>query len=719
MRTTPKAGKNPREVVENDVRRQKRPSPRVAELGARASYKRAGRWMEKPNAEHEIVLRAAGIANRALGRAVCTSEVIKALTPREVNTLRAAYALDLGLTVSKVLGLLCARGCVFSAGKLGTRHFYGVVGVLDPATGVPPDAQSRRARVLGLVRAAVEALGRSVRMCDILEHAAKLPEVSGLKPLDITIAVMSLKHEGELRHVGSVRGDGKGINLYLPAELDPKDYPPPRLLTRIEEVAHAFGELWAERESQASAEGRKPYPLSTGEIRIRLRTSAQHHEHFSSPMIIVNSMQQLAKSENPTVRKVRRPNHRAVLWAPAGVADSELNAGDAYASNAERMVEAVRRAEDMLGRPVTQRDVRDQIDRDPCLLPDGTSRLFSILSEAAKETIAAGKNGGRRGRMAQRIRRVGKVADMAYYSARGAAEGEAFIKFKRLELWWSAARAGEEIEALDLCSLPGVAVGRALLIIAEITEGMTELEPLHGGRRLQAEQRQRADEMRAEMSEALDLARAWLKDHAWGARALPRDVNTAVPGLTADELLEIIRPLYPTARTLSNSSKLVGLKGHAIRRIPNPDYSGRFPADQRAASEYLFDRADALIYTAKEWGGYECCLQATLAGNELGRLRDRRFVLPALDGEDFNSRLAAVACLAFLGLESCEGCLRRLVFDDPDPGVRQSALWAYGFAGGADARELLVSRSKDDKDRRVRTFARDVLNAGLDSWWSL
>jgi hypothetical protein len=123
---------------------------------------------------------------------------------------------------------------------------------------------------------------------------------------------------------------------------------------------------------------------------------------------------------------------------------------------------------------------------------------------------------------------------------------------------------------------------------------------------------------------------------------------------------------------------LLGLMGDAIRRVPNPEYSGRFSADQHAASEYLFDHADALIYAAKEWGGYECCLQATLAGKELGRLGDARFVLRALDSEDFNARLAAVACLAFLGAESCEGPLRSLVFDDP---VRASGSRPCGLTG--------------------------------------
>lgn len=110
---------------------------------------------------------------------------------------------------------------------------------------------------------------------------------------------------------------------------------------------------------------------------------------------------------------------------------------------------------------------------------------------------------------------------------------------------------------------------------------------------------------------------------------------------------------------------------------------------------------------------------AALAGDEFGRLRGARLVFPALDGEDFNARPAAVARPAFLESEPREGRLRGLVFDDPDPGVRQSALRAYGFTGAAEARELLASRGKGDKDRRVRTFARNVLRVSKDSWWLL
>lgn len=185
----------------------------------------------------------------------------------------------------------------------------------------------------------------------------------------------------------------------------------------------------------------------------------------------------------------------------------------------------------------------------------------------------------------------------------------------------------------------------------------------------------------------------------------------------------MLTPINPSIRAWKavypKRTRLLGLMGDAVRRVPNPDYVNRFSPNQRAASEYIFDRTDALIYAAKQWGGHECCLQATLAGNELGHLRDSRFVLPALDNEHFSTRLAAVACLAFLWSDIGKERLRSVMVNDPDLGVRQSALWAYGFTGAADAQEMLASRSKEDTDVRVRAFAHDLLQVSQDSWWLL
>ena len=57
--------------------------------------------------------------------------------------------------------------------------------------------------------------------------------------------------------------------------------------------------------------------------------------------------------------------------------------------------------------------------------------------------------------------------------------------------------------------------------------------------------------------------------------------------------------------------------------------------------------------------------------------------------------------------------------EDPDPGVRQSSLWAYGFAGGVGARDMLCDKAAHDPNERVRKFASEALEADGESWWKM
>lgn len=492
----------------------------------------------------------------------------------------------------------------------------------------------------------------------------------------------------------------------------------PESPTWLQAVERTFNDLWGERAVQAKEEGIKPRPISTGEVRARMRTCLRYTETLEDPMSVVNAMQQLARTKRPVVRKIKRSGHRAILWAPTDVMDDGLDLGDAYASDTERICEAVRRAEQAYNRPVGLRDVEDQIKSDPSLQPGGSLNVFSILADAAKEAISE-PGGTRLKRATQKIYRIGKIADDSYYSTSRTPQAKAFIKFGRLELLWASMRVDEQLKALDACSLACVATGRVRLLAKELSNIMRDLNQISESGYLRGESMRKADELQKNMGECWNTAHHWLNSYALDDPRLPKEVDTNVPGWTANELLEVVRPLYPRSQKLKKGTRLIPLMGDAIRRILNPEYVNRFSKNQRLASEYLFDRTDALIYIAKEWGGYECCLQAILAANELGWLRDPRFVFPALDASDFNARLSAVACLAFLSSELGNEHLRAISINDPDPRVRQSALWAYGFSGAADAQEMLASRSKKDMDVRVRAFAHELIRVSQDSWWSL
>lgn len=159
-----------------------------------------------------------------------------------------------------------------------------------------------------------------------------------------------------------------------------------------------------------------------------------------------------------------------------------------------------------------------------------------------------------------------------------------------------------------------------------------------------------------------------------------------------------------------------------IRRFPNPEFHSRFSSESHAAAEHLYDKSDALFFAATRWGGSECNLQAIMASEELGWLRDSRFVYTATRSPIFEERLKAVSCLAFLWSEQGIALLRDMTITDHEPGVRQSALWAYGFAGSEGAHELLQKRAASDPDSRTRAFFMAMLaclevNNGL--WWKV
>ncbi|MCA1633043.1 MAG: hypothetical protein LC802_04805 [Acidobacteria bacterium] len=159
--------------------------------------------------EHKIVLCALEIANAALGRVVSTEEVIKALTEAEANKLKAAYAKTINQAVPVILSLLTARKLVFSPGLIGTRRYYGSVNTLNAANSLLPNFQSRRQRVLMLLRDAVQEFGRAVRIGDVVDYAKKRGMID-LAPQMITRYILSLLESHNINSVGIVRADVKG-----------------------------------------------------------------------------------------------------------------------------------------------------------------------------------------------------------------------------------------------------------------------------------------------------------------------------------------------------------------------------------------------------------------------------------------------------------------------------------------------------------------------------
>lgn len=671
--------------------------------------------------EHLIILGALEEANLVNNRVVSPKEISGALSDKDKRKLEATYANKLPTVVSKILELLRARGLVFSPGKTDTHRFYGSVNVLDPSSTSVPAVQSRRRRVLGLVRETVEKLGRAVRTVDILEHAATSEETHHLSQFDITHDVLNLEHTGELMVVGNVRGDGKGINLYLPADLDASRFRPSQPLTWLDEVAQTIELMWAERIEEAAANSVRPKPFTTGDVRARIVASQfySRKDLQKDAQIVVNALAQLARTRDPLLRKIKRKGEKAMLWVPIGVSDADIDLGDNYASDAERIGEAARRAAKRLRRPVNVRDIRDEIERDFSLQPAGSSSIFSILSDLSKKLIDTGPVTGRRERVNRRIYNVGRISGDAYYCTENEQEARVYIKFRQAELRWSEALAEGQLAALDAVLLPWIAKGRALLLLKETHTFQRQLEEIAADTSIDGATRNEVHTLQQHIGEIEERSRHWLDSCVVDDSCIPTDIDTSVPGLTSEELLTILRPLYPQAEKITNPAQLVTLKYNSIRRIPNPAFVSRFAKNPQVAAEFIYDRTDALIYAAKQWGGPECSLQAMLAGNELGFLRDPRFVFPALESTNFETRLAGVACLAFVWSDEGNKGLRHLAVNDPDPGVRQSALWALGFVRYQEALKLASRLVEADINSNVRAFAIKVIEADEKGLWAL
>lgn len=668
--------------------------------------------------EHEIVLRALELANTTYNRVVNHSEVIAALSlsSEDVRRLECSYENNLGHAVSKILAQLIVRKFVFSAGTIGHWKYYGTETSLAHDNRFLPNLNSRRGFVLELVHRTVTSYKRPVRIGEILDLAAEDPATNQLEPKLITQSVMSLKETGELFVISStLRKDNKGTNYYLPSTLDPKDFTSLQPLTWLEQVAQAFNELWKQEMTAAMTAGCLPKPITTGAVRARLLASPEPHKNMKESQPIVSAMISLSQSRNPLVRKIKRNGERASLWAPINVPNDDLDVTDAYASDSERVVEAVRRATERLGTPVSIRDVKSEIGLDSALQPTNSATLHSLLSDISRSRSD-------KDRRKKCFYRVGTIDGRTYYcfSSKDVPGGRFYVRFHQIRSIWLKSSAASHSSSIETWEASSILIGRALLMQDEARTAATRLAKLLVDKHGNSQARTEAEELLATATAIDNRVEGWLNENKSQRSKCPPEVSKTFPTLTTSRLKEILAPLYPRAQASDNINQLVSLLAPAIRRVPNPRFKYRFSTEPKHAAEHLFDRADALIYAAKKWGGRECCFQGMIAGSQLGYLRDVRFVLPVLNAsEQFEKRLIGVACLAFLQTSEAADCLKRVAIQDESAAVRQAALWACGFSNVDGLAELIQQLRSNDPNTQVRIFAKSVINAKRASWWLL
>lgn len=657
-------------------------------------------------------------------RVATTNEVVAALSLSEKDTrrIKRAYASKLNTAVAKILAQLYERKIIFSPGGISSTRYYGSVKALSPEDRSLPSITTRRRRVLQLVNEAVIALGRPVRTGDVLNYVKHHSENFDISPELITRDILNLKATGELRLVGStLRRDNGGGNYYFPRDLDPNEFAAKQPLTWLEEVANSFKTLWENRMQQAVASNRLPRPVSAAEVRDYMMALPHPHPNLLKQMFLVNALIQLSETDSPVVRKVRRPRQRAVLWAPCDVPDDEIDIGDLFINDTERVGEAVARAVRYLGRPVNVKEVRAEVKLDPTLQPAGTARLSCVISDASKEQTKCRHKEAitRPSRKHPRVFRAGRIGNDTYYyhSPNGLDDAKFFVQVEHIKHHWNICSAVEQMTALAGCTYPSIVLGRALMVQSDVKRTKFSLERLLKTSHGTAEVREQAKSLLEQVRDIALQNQLWLKDKSCLTLKFPSEINPMPQTWTAAELLAFLKPLYPLAQEITDPNKLIRLVFRCIRRIPNPNFRYRFDQKPDEAAEYFFDKTDALLYAAQKWGGYECCFQAALAKSNLGLLRDERFVFPLLEMDRFDDRLAGVACLAFLQTPEAIERLKAVAVQDNNSIVREPALWAVGFAGDERVPDLFLVSSKRDSDPRVRAFAEGAIKRDKLSWW--
>jgi hypothetical protein len=697
--------------------------------------------------------------NRARLGPASVHEVLAGTTAADRRRLRdAAASYDEGEETNDALLLIATRLLreLVAAGRAIERDdAYLATDERDAAERIVGITTSRRRKTLAIVERTVLHLGRAVRARDVAEYVdVYLREAAReYEPLLTILArdMQNLGNTGDLAAVGRVRGlRSDGVVLYLPARLiDRRDeFLPQTPLTWLDYVAGVVAGLWEVHRQEAHAGGRKPRPISTQEVRAGLRADRGEPEageasgpggsggvlegpvawrvwaqDLDDPMTVQTALDTLSKGSSPAIRAVPQ---RTALWVPIDTTPDEVELVGAFATDADRVVEATQRAMTRLARPaVTVGDVEDELQLDDALALSGKSSAARVLSDLAKVTVDDG-TGSRRARRQQRVHRLEHRGATLYCAipirpgaapdadpdaasqlaaARRYASHEAVL-YDLAALDWQA-----RLERLPHIQSPIIALGRARVLALELSRRVPDVA------RAASEGCEAARALLPKLERARVNLRGWERFRAARDPGLPPDVQLEGPTLTPTELQALYAPVSPVTAAPRSPAAIVQRYSRVLKRVRNRDYRDRRSGDVRTSHQFYFDGVAARLHGVRLWGGAQARLAGLMAEDELGELRDGRYVLRALATDHLEQRLRAVAALAFLQPDGASEALRERARGDASPGVRELAIWALGFLEASDADEVAREAVREDPAVEVRRAAQRFLNAGPHWGW--
>lgn len=630
------------------------------------------------------------IVNSATGRMVSVNEVAdeyaKRLTP-PLSPLEVRKQKD---AIGQALQYFVKHNLVFTA-KHAKCRLYASPRILSEATVKKVETVLPiRQRLLILIRQVVaHHKGKPVRCRDISEYADSF-KIEDFTKDQIKYHTWSLVRTNELKIAGRTRGDGAGRTLFLPVEAESPSPDQIGTLTFVDLVFDIFTQLFEERVAQAGALGKLIVAPSTGEIQERLKKSPLLSRFAKKrDWSVTNVLNQLAKKQNPEIRSVVQSN-KLKLWIPIAVSNEALDLENTYTSNALKIQTAVERAYLRFGeRPVNLREVREEISNDENLRLSGKDSLSQQLICLARRKKLSERGNLRQYTFTETIRWFGSVGSRMYVAPVYASteKSDNYIEFLKINFEWENLKKIENPLLIAVCRIASVQTGRALLFLQEVEGFVNNLLKINGedlGRKFEV-LREELFLVKTETNNLLDqLDRS----------ELPGNVNNLMTGLSCFEANDVLSNFYPPSEVeilhekhrSKHSLSLVGKVRNLLRQIPNPQFQSKHSLVPNLAAQNLFELTDFLQHTALRWGGDECRYQAYTSKQELGNLRDPRFLMAALHSSDFEQRTAAIACLAFLRKGFHE--LRNSALNDPIENVRLAALWAYSFMEGKDYQKL-------------------------------
>ena len=644
--------------------------------------------------EHALVLSALENANLKHNRLCLLKEVIAELDEPEKAHLNQIYAKSLSLAVSSILILLAARDLIMTVSTETKQRFFGSKRVLENFQ--IPEIPSRRRKVLALVEDAVNHHKKAVRIEEVLAFAQQINLNLEASPRNITSDIIGLVQTGELKRIEIEAFGFRGNTFYLLSGLSESQYTPSDVSNWLEKTYKCFQAVWQNNVEKAKEADQKPAPVTTGEVRRELYIQHPDAAGVISTKRFINMLLYLSTANTPKLKKVNNPNYNSSAWLPADTAsDQVLSPEHFYASDAERVEEAVRRVERIFKHPANIEDAEQQISTDDRLKLKSSFSVARMLNNAAK-LMTVNKSGGK---VQRKVKYVGSVDGRMYYTS-GEIEfeqAEQFVSFWKLKSRFEKLNCAEEIKSINLGSLPLLKYGRLHLLESEIQNIRTELHLLNFRSEANPEITE-ADEIKKRIAFAITQIEIYKNKYklliggTYDLKELLQYVSMEhTVGLIASEVMKIVYPFYPTARKLKKDHQLVTFFHDAVKRIRNPDFKNRFSKNPKEAAEYLFDRTELLTHTALKWGNRFAHLQSLIARQELGALRNPKFIFPLLKDRDFTVRLKAAACLAFMSGEEIEPVLDKVIKTDVEPNVRRVAEWslAVNLSNSANLKKIL------------------------------